>query len=75
MTCSFKFCRGSGKCFLEGVSPCSAHGAGEEAESVAGDDISGNMRRMGLSRMGFVSSKLISPADPEPKRKAMSNSR
>lgn len=55
MSCSFKFCRGRGKCFLEGVSPCSEHvvEASHETRMVARQ-----MRRMGLSRTGFVESAM-----------------
>mgnify|MGYP006908212500 CR=1 FL=1 len=57
MSCSFKFCRGRGKCFLEGVSPCSEHVAetSEETEAMVR-----TMRRMGLSRSGFVESVVLS---------------
>ena len=53
MSCSFKFCRGRGKCFLKGVSPCSAHVVefSKETETIVRE-----MRRMGLSRSGFVES-------------------
>lgn len=57
MSCSFKFCRGRGKCFLEGVSPCSDHVVeiSEESETMVR-----TMRRMGLSRSGFVESVVLS---------------
>ena len=57
MSCSFKFCRGRGKCFLEGVSPCSEHvvETSEEIETMARA-----IRRMGLSRSGFVESVVLS---------------
>lgn len=53
MSCSFKFCRGRGKCFLEGVSPCSDHVVETSKET---ETLARQMRRMGLSRTGFVES-------------------
>lgn len=54
MSCGFKFCRGGGKCFLEGVSPCSAHD--EEVSDINFENGGRSMRKMGLSRTGFVQS-------------------
>ncbi|MBT8425382.1 MAG: hypothetical protein HKP29_03400 [Silicimonas sp.] len=59
MACGFKFCLGHGKCFLEGVSPCSAHVT--EANGTGRHRADVTMRQIGLKRTGFVSS--VAPQD------------
>ena len=58
MACSFKYCQKRGKCFLQGVSPCSDHGDGEDILSNSVEADAKLTRRMGLSRNGFVRSRI-----------------
>jgi hypothetical protein len=51
MSCGFKFCRGGGKCFLEGVSPCKGDGTGVEMD---GYWPKGPRQRRRVSQIGFV---------------------
>ncbi len=60
--CSFRFCRGRGHCFLEGVSPCSEHAADEVSTIEEEKAVSRRIRSMGLSRTGFVQSVLLHEA-------------
>ena len=67
MACGFKFCRSGGKCFLEGVSPCSNHLTDESDIRVDASSLSRRMRQMGLSRTGFLHSTVLDEtgfADP-----------